>query len=329
MAHSNPIAILGAGSWGTALALNLARREQIVNIWSIDSTEIDAMLADKANNRYLPGHHLPETLHPTANLMEAVNEVTDILIVVPSIGYRQTLTQLKPYLQKNMRIICATKGLDAETGQLLSDVTHEVLGNTHPFAVLSGPSFAKEVAAGLPCAVMIASSDNIFQKDIIERFNSPIFRTHPTDDVIGVEIGGVIKNVIAIATGMFDGMALGANARSALITYGLAEITRLGLALGGKMETFNGLSGLGDLILTCSDDQSRNRRFGLAIGKGRHVLEVEREIGQVVEGKRNAELAVKLAQKHHIHVPICATVWKILQGNVNAKEAVANLLAEI
>lgn len=328
-AFATPIAILGAGSWGTALALSLSRRGQLVHIWSIDASEIEAMLADKANNRYLPGHPLPSTLKPFASLAEAVNGIQDILVVVPSVGYRQTLALLTPHLQKNARIICATKGLDAETGQLLGDVTHEVLGDAHPFAVLSGPSFAKEVAAGLPCAVIIASKQMDFRDALIQRFDQPLFRAYPSDDVIGVELGGVVKNVIAIATGMFDGMGLGANARSALITHGLAEITRLGLALGGQADTFTGLSGLGDLILTCSDDQSRNRRLGLAIGKGRNVEEAEREIGQVVEGKRNAELAVKLADQHNLPMPICQTVWQILQGKVNAKEAVSGLLGEI
>lgn len=326
---SKPIAILGAGSWGTALALYLSRRGQHINIWSIDASEIDAMLKDKANNRYLPGHPLPDTLKPHVDITETIRGVQDILIVVPSVGYRQTLTLIKPQLGKDMRIVCATKGIDADTCQLLGSVTHDVLGTTHPFAVLSGPSFAKEVAAGLPCAVMIASEHADFRHDLIQRFNSPIFRAYPTNDVTGVEVGGVVKNVIAIATGMFDGMNLGANARSALITHGLAEITRLGLALGGKAETFTGLSGLGDLILTCSDDQSRNRRMGLALGKGKKVDEAEKEIGQVVEGKRNAELAVKMAAQHNIDMPICQTIWQILQGKVVAKDAVAKLLAEI
>lgn len=324
-----PIAILGAGSWGTALGLYLSRRGQAVHIWSIDQTEIDAMNNDRANNRYLPGHAFPDSLIPYANLSDAIQGVTDILIVVPSAGYRSTVTNLQPILKQDMRIICATKGLDAETGALLSDVTEDVLGNNLHFAVLSGPSFAKEVAAGLPCAVNVASKQHAFLNDIVERFNSPIFRTYPCDDVIGVEVGGVIKNVIAIATGMFDGMQLGANARSALITHGLAEITRLGTALGGKATTFTGLSGLGDLILTCSDDLSRNRRYGLAIGKGQDVEGAEREIGQVVEGKRNAELAVKLAAQHKIKMPVCESVWSILQGKVKAREAVETLLTEI
>ena len=193
--------------------------------------------------------------------------------------------------------------------------------------MLSGPSFAREVAAGLPTAVSIASKNTVLRNDLIKRFNSPIFRTYPSDDVIGTEVGGVAKNVIAIATGISDGMALGANARSALITRGLAEIIALGTALGGKLETFIGLAGMGDLILTCGDDLSRNRRLGLAIGKGKNMETAEKEIGQVVEGKNSAELVEKLAKQHRINMPICNTVCQILQGKVNPKEAFMELMA--
>jgi glycerol-3-phosphate dehydrogenase (NAD(P)+) len=222
---------------------------------------------------------------------------------------------------KKFRIICATKGLDAETGQLLSEVATDVLGKDHLFAVLSGPSFAREVARGLPAALVIASFNPSFLKDLTHRFDSPLFRIHPSDDVIGVEVGGAVKNVIAIATGISDGMELGANTRSALITQGLAEIIRLGTALGGKPDTFIGLSGLGDLILTCSDDQSRNRRLGLAIGKGQDIKEAEKAIGQVVEGRRNAELIAMLAERHGINMPVCAAVFDILQAKLSAKDA--------
>lgn len=321
-----PITILGAGSWGTALALYLGRRYQTVRIWSIETSEITAMLTEKANNRYLPGIMLPDTIHPIANLADALEDIDDIIVVVPSVGFRQTLNKLKSVINKPPRIICATKGLDAETGQLLSEVTTDVFGKDHLFAVLSGPSFAREVAKGLPAALMIASHHPTFLTELTTRFNSPIFRIHPSHDVIGVEIGGVVKNVIAIATGISDGMELGANFRSALITQGLAEMIRLGTALGGKPDTFIGLSGLGDLILTCSDDQSRNRRLGLAIGKGQDVKLAEKEIGQVVEGKRNAELVAMLAQKHHVNMPICKAVFDILQAKSSAKDAFMQIL---
>lgn len=322
-----PIAVLGAGSWGTALALYLARRGQTVHLWSILETEISDMLRDGSNERYLPGHKLPDTLHPMANLREATSNVEDVLIVVPSIGLRKTLSLLKPLISSRTRLICASKGLDNNTGQLSNEIVSDVLGEANPFAVLSGPSFAKEVAAGLPTAVVIASKDNMVSAELMQRFSSPIFHVYPSHDIIGVEVGGVVKNVIAIGAGIIDGLKLGKNAQSALITCGLAEITRLGVALGGHAETFVGLAGLGDLILTCSDNQSRNRRLGLAIGEGKSIGEAEREIGQVVEGKRNAELVMILAKKHQVSMPICHFVNQILQDKLSAIVAVNEMLS--
>lgn len=315
-----PIAVLGAGSWGTALALYLARRGQTVRIFDIDTTEISAMRTERANNRYLPGIPFPENITPTADLTEALKDAEDVLVVIPSGAVRSSMEAIKPLINKNTRIILASKGIDSVTGRLLSEIIFEVLDPKQPFCVLSGPSFAKEVAQGLPCAVVIASKDKKTQSAVIKRFNSTIFHTNPSEDIIGVEIGGASKNVIAIATGICDGMKLGTNARSALITFGLAEITRLGLALGAKKETFTGLACLGDLILTCSDDQSRNRRLGLAIGRDKNIADAEKEIGQVVEGKRNAELVCKLADQYKIDMPICKIVWDILQGKANSEE---------
>ena len=325
--QQKPITILGAGSWGTALALYLARRGQTVRLWSVEIPEVAAMLAERTNSRYLPGFNFPDQIQPTANLADAVKDIDDVIVAVPSIGYRETLIMLKPLIDDHIRITSATKGLDTDTGQLLNEVAEEIFGKERKFAVLSGPSFAKEVAAGLPSAVVIASRHKTFVIELMQRFNSSIFRIYPSDDVIGVEIGGVVKNVIAIATGISDGMELGANARSALITRGLAEMIRLGVALGGKSETFIGLSGVGDLILTSTDNQSRNRRLGLAIGKGHDIHEAEREIGQVVEGKRNAELVAALAERHNVNMPICETIWEILQGKLKAKEAVEQMLS--
>lgn len=322
-----PITILGAGSWGTALALTLARKGQVVRLWSYEISEIAAMLAERTNNQFLPGFDFPDTIQPTANLSEAIKDIDDVLIAVPSVGFRETLIMLKESITPQIRITCATKGLDEDTGQLLNEVVEEVLGKNRKFAVISGPTFAREVAAGLPAAVVIASKDVTFIDDLSARFNSPMFRVYPSDDVTGVELGSVVKNVIAIATGISDGMELGSNARSALITRGLSEIIRLGLKLGGKLDTFIGLSGMGDLILTCSDNQSRNRRLGLAIGKGADIQKAEQEIGQVVEGKRNAELVAVLAEHHGVDMPICNAVWEVLQGKLSGKEALEQLLA--
>lgn len=322
-----PITILGAGSWGTALALNLARKGQTVRIWSYEISEVAAMLAERTNSQFMPGFPFPDTIQPTANLAEAVKGIDDVLIAVPSIGFRDTLIMLKDLITPHIRITCATKGLDADTGQLLNEVVEEILGTDRLFAVLSGPSFAREVAAGLPAAVVIASRHPDFVNDLMERFNSPIFRVYPSDDVKGVEVGGVVKNVIAIATGIADGMELGANARCALITRGLAEMMRLGMKLGGKTDTFIGLSGMGDLILTCTDNQSRNRRLGLALGKGNDIQKAEREIGQIVEGKRNAEIVAQLSERVGVDMPICQAVWQILQGKMTAKEALDQILS--
>lgn len=325
--YQKPIAVLGAGSWGGALALYLSRRGQPVKLWTIETDHVAEMLAERTNRRYLPGHPFPDTLQPIADLKTAITGMQDIMVAVPSIGFRETLTQLKPLLQSNARILWVTKGLDSKTGELLHQIADVVLGHTHSLAVLSGPSFALEVAAGLPTAVVVASKDADFAKDLVARFNSDIFRIYLSTDITGVEVGGIVKNVLAIATGISDGMGFGSNARCALITRGLAEMTRLGVALGGKNETFVGLAGLGDLVLTCTDNQSRNRRFGLSLGAGKKPQEAEKEIGQVVEGKLNAELLNQLAAKHHVSMPITEMVCQLISGKLSAQEAMKNLFA--
>jgi glycerol-3-phosphate dehydrogenase (NAD(P)+) len=323
-----PIAILGAGSWGTALALYLARLGQAVRLWAHDPHVIATMQAQRTNNRYLPGYLFPDSLQPVADLAETIQDSGDILIAVPSVAFRGILTSLKPYLPaKTIRIVWVTKGLDPQSGKLLHDVALEILGNKHEYAILSGPSFAKEVAEGLPTAIVAASHHTEFANDLVARFNSPVFRVYSSTDIIGVEMGGIVKNVLAIATGISDGMKLGANARSALITRGLTEIVRLGMALGGQQDTFMGLTGLGDLVLTCTDDQSRNRRFGLALSKNKTAQEAENEIGQVVEGKRNAELIMRLAAQYHVEMPITEAVWEILRGNLTPHQAMQLLLS--
>ncbi len=325
-AVNQPIAVLGAGSWGTGLALYLARRKQPVILWTHNAANAARMASEGSNSRYLPTHSFPESLSITDNLA-TLSAYTDILIAVPSAAFRETITALKPFLKPSARIVWATKGLDAATGQLLHQVAEEVLGKNHDYAILSGPSFAREVAAGLPTAVVIASKNKKYATDLINRFNSSIFRVYLSTDMIGVEICGVVKNVLAIATGIADGMQLGANARAAIITRGLAEMVRLGIAMGGLNETFMGLAGIGDLILTCTDNQSRNRRFGLAIGSGKSASVATKEIGQVVEGQQNTELVVKLAKHLNIEMPISETVLNILQEKISLNEALQSLLS--
>ena len=322
-----PIAILGAGSWGTAIGLTLARRGQTVHIWSIESAEITAMQTEQCNNRYLPGIPLPDTLKPMLDLAETVRGVKDIVMVVPSAGYRATLEQLLPLSTPETRILCAAKGLDGETGELLGQVTASVMGLTCPFAVLSGPSFAKEVAMGLPVAVDLASENSLMLRELTERFDHPLFSVHPCTDVVGVELGGVVKNVLAVGTGLIDGLELGASARSAFMTQGLHEMVHLGLALGANAQTFMGLSGIGDMILTCTDDLSRNRRLGLALGRGKTVPEAEQEIGQAIEGKRNADTVSRLAARLKVNMPICNAINLIVQGKIQPNAILPRLLS--
>jgi glycerol-3-phosphate dehydrogenase (NAD(P)+) len=323
---SQPIAILGAGSWGTALAIYLAKMGQPVRLWTHDAARCQLMQSERANKRYLPGHSFPDLIQPTAYLNAALANQCDILIAVPSAGFSKLLETLSPLISPATRILWVTKGLDSASHELLHTRAEKILG-PRPYAILSGPSFAREVADGLPTAIVIASNDSAFANDLMQRFNSPLLRVYLSTDIKGVEVGGAVKNVIAIATGIADGMRLGANARSALVTRGLAEMTRLGLALGGQYETFTGLAGVGDLILTCTDDQSRNRRFGLALGGGKSVAEAEESIGQVIEGKGNAEIVAALAKKLNVEMPITETVLAVLQNKLTTREAIQNLLA--
>lgn len=322
-----PITIVGAGSWGTALALFLARLKHPVNLWSYDSAHTKAMQNERMNQRYLPGHAFPDTLQVVDDLALALQTAHDVVIAVPSAAFRDTLLMLKPHILPATRIVWVTKGLDESSGQLLHETAHEILGSERPYAVLSGPSFASEVAQGLPTAVVIASDNHDFAQDLLKRFNSPLLRVYLSQDVIGVEVGGVVKNVMAIATGISDGMGFGANARCALITRGLAEMTRLGIAMGGQSETFTGLAGLGDLILTCTDNQSRNRRFGLLLGQGKSADVAESKIGQVVEGKRNADLVARVAESLQVDMPIVTAVLAVLQQKITANDALQQLLA--
>lgn len=324
--QSSPIAILGAGSWGTALAVHLAQNGQSVNLWEFDANQVIALQRDRSNQRYLPGFELPDNVTVMGDMEAAVKNVRDILIVVPSYAFCQTLLALKPLINTGVRVAWATKGIDHESCRLLHELVVEHLGE-RPIAVLSGPSFAREVAQALPTAIVAASNDEAFVLDLVKRFNHHAFRVYMSKDIIGVQLGGAIKNVIAIAVGASDGLRYGANAKSALITRGLAEIMRLGLAMGAESRTFMGLSGLGDLVLTCTDDQSRNRRLGLAIASGKSVDTAVQEIGQVVEGINTVEQALYLAKKYKVEMPICQQVGKILSGKIQLHDAVVELFS--
>ena len=319
---SHPIAVLGAGSWGTALAILLARNGMQVNLWSHNAEHAKLMQQDRENSRYLPGLTLPDNINVASDFETALAGIKDVLIVVPSHAFRSTIQNLKPFLTPSNRIAWATKGLETNSYKLLHQVAREELGNDIPLAVISGPTFAKEVAQGLPGAVTIASTDSNFALDWANALHNDHFRAYTGDDVIGVEIGGACKNVVAIAAGIADGMGFGANARAALIARALSEITRLGVSLGAKAETFTGLTGLGDLVLTCTDDQSRNRRTGIAIGKGKNLADAVKEIGQVVEGIATAKEVVALAKQQNVDMPITEQVYHVLHHNTPPENAV-------
>lgn len=320
--NSQTIAVLGAGSWGTALAMLLGQNKHQVNLWSHNVEHARAMQQARENNHYLAGLTFPETLNVSADLEATFEDATNILIVVPSHAFRETLEKIKPFISTSHRIAWATKGLEANSCKPLHLVAREVLGDKIPLAVISGPTFAKEVAQGLPGAVTVASNDQTFALDWAHFLHNDHFRAYTSDDVIGVEIGGACKNVIAIAAGIADGMGFGANARAALIARALAEITRLGTSLGANAETFTGLTGLGDLVLTCTDDQSRNRRTGIALGKGEKLDIVVKQIGQVVEGVTTAKEVVALAKKQEIDMPITEQVYNVLYENSSPQDAV-------
>lgn len=320
------IAVLGAGSWGTALALVLARNNHSVKLWGHNRDRIEKYRLANCNEQYLPGVPFPDNLNAEPDLGEAVRNCTLVVVAVPSHAFRELLEHLPPLLQSPCGIVWATKGLELKTGRPLHHVVKSVLGEGFPSAILSGPTFAGEVARGQPTAVTVASESEAFASDLVGIFHNPKFRAYTTTDVVGVELGGAIKNVLAIAAGVADGLGYGANARAALITRGLAELMRLGLTLGGRPETLMGLSGVGDLILTCTDNQSRNRRFGVGLGKGLAAKTVVADIGQEIEGIPTAKIVHELSLRHQIEMPITEQVYRILYESLSPEEAVRNLL---
>lgn len=322
-----PIVVLGAGSWGTALAIQFARGGGPTVLWGRAEDEPEKLARERVNTRYLPGAQFPPSLTVEPDLAKALAAGDDVVLVVPSSALRAVLTQIKPMLGDQARIAWASKGFELSTGKLPHEVAREVLGPAVPIAVLSGPTFAKEVGQGLPTAIAVASPHDDYALELAERISSGGFRAYTQSDIVGVEIGGAVKNVLAIATGCSDGLGFGSNSRVFLITRGLAELMRLGVALGAKRETLMGLAGLGDLVLTCTDDQSRNRRFGRAIAAGKPVDQAIAEIGQVVEGYHAAKAVHFVAEKHDVDMPICNYVYDVLHRGVPLKDVVASMLA--
>jgi glycerol-3-phosphate dehydrogenase (NAD(P)+) len=321
-----PVAVVGAGSWGTALAIQLARAGHPTRLWSRSAADAAAMRAERRNRRYLPEAAFPEAIEVHDDLAAAVRGADTLIIAVPSHGLRALLMQLKPLLRRDARLAWATKGFELETLKLPHQVAYEVLGDRYPVAVLSGPTFAREVGMGLPTAMTVASPDEEFASQLAHRLHAHNFRAYTSTDIVGVEVGGAVKNVLAVGAGLCDGLGFGANTRVALITRGLSEVTRLGVALGAQPETFMGLAGLGDLVLTSTDNQSRNRRFGLALAAGKSVEEALREIGQVVEGYTAARAVHAVALREKVDMPIASGIYRVLYENEPARDVVKDLM---
>src|SRR5947207_12186008 len=308
------VAVLGAGSWGTALAVHLSRVGHDVRLWARDQALADDMSARRANNVYLPDVTLPGTVFVTHDLERALDGAALVICAVPSHGCRGVLRRATPHLVSHATLVSATKGLEADTHRRVSEVIAEEVGLLHPVVVLSGPSFAGEVAQQLPTVVLAASEDARATAIVQAEFRGPYFRLYGSDDVVGVEIGGAMKNVIAIAAGVVEGLGLGHNALAALITRGLAEITRLACAAGGRRDTLAGLSGLGDLVLTCTGSLSRNRHVGIELARGRSLKEVLAGMKMIAEGVRTPGAALALGARHGVELPIAGQVAELLPG---------------
>jgi glycerol-3-phosphate dehydrogenase (NAD(P)+) len=320
------VIVLGAGSWGTALAVLLARNGRRVCIWGHDATALARVARERENKQYLPGIALPESIETTVDLGELGSAHDQFLVAVPSHAFRMVLQGLKPHLKQKAIVAWGTKGFEPGTGKLLHEVVRETLGDGAGYAVVSGPSFAGEVARNLPTALTVAAEDGAIATTVAEWLRNERMRVYTSTDVAGVELGGAIKNVMAIAAGISDGLGFGANARAALITRGLAELARLGVAMGGARETFMGLAGAGDLILTCTDNLSRNRRVGLGLGEGRELSAVLTDLGQEAEGVATARELFNLAERLQVEMPITEQVYRVLYEGRSPQRAVEVLL---
>ena len=319
--------VYGAGSWGTALAMQLARSGTPTTLWGRDAEQLAEMANERRNRRYLPDFELPEALTIEPDIEAATASADHLLLVPPSHGFATLLECLASVLEADQGVAWASKGFEPGTGRLLHEVAEDILGDRHPLAVVTGPSFAREVAANLPTAVSVAGTDEDFTALVAAALHGGNFRAYTNTDIIGAELGGAVKNVLAVATGIADGMRLGDNARAALITRGLAEMMRLGAAMGAVPQTLTGLPGMGDLVLTCTGDLSRNRRLGLKLGEGKTVEAAVDEIGQVVEGVGTAEEVWRLAQRHDVEMPISEQVHGIIHKGWDPHEALRRLLS--
>ena len=321
------VGVFGAGSWGTALAAQAARNGHATTLWGRDSAQIKAMRDSHRNTRYLPDLELPAGLEFSDQLGEVTANSDLLLAVVPSHAFPAVLTEIAPKRRPGCGFAWATKGFELGSGRFLHEVAEAMLGADAPLAVVTGPSFAREVTQGLPTAVTVHGEHQAFCQSVADALHGPTFRVYTGSDMIGAELGGAMKNVLAVATGIADGMNLGLNARAGLITRGLNEMLRLNQALGGRAETLMGLAGLGDLVLTATGDLSRNRRLGLALGKGQSIEQAVAAIGQVVESIQTADEVIRLASRHQLELPICALVARVLHGEITPQEGLKLLLS--
>ena len=321
------IAVLGAGSWGTALAAQMARNDHTVTLWGRDRQQMDAMRDSRINARYLPGIELPAALAFESDLERAARAADLVLVVVPSHAFPELLREIAPNCPRARGVAWATKGFELGSGRFLHEVAAQALPERTPLAVVTGPSFAKEVAQGLPTAVTVHSEEAGFARLVAESLHGSSFRAYTGSDVLGAELGGAMKNVLAVATGIADGMQLGLNARAGLITRGLNEMLRLNVALGGRTETLMGLAGLGDLVLTCTGDLSRNRRLGLALGRGESLDTAVKAIGQAVESIQTVDEVMRLANREGLDLPISSLVQRVLHQEITPHEGLHLLLA--
>ena len=320
------VAILGAGSWGTAIALHLANIGHDVRLWGRNADLIREMQARRANAVYLPDIVLPTGVAPTPSLEEALTRADFVIAAMPSHGTRGVIRSAAPLIPRQALIVSATKGIEQDTLQRVSEVIAQEVRGARPIAVLSGPSFAMEVARGLPTAVSVACADPVLAEEVQREFRAPYFRLYASTDVVGVEIGGALKNIIAIAAGVVEGLGLGQNALAALITRGLAEITRLACAAGGSRETLAGLSGLGDLVLTCTGSLSRNRHVGIELARGRSIGDVVAGMKMVAEGVKTTGAALALGRQYGVELPIATQMAEVLAGRRSAAAAVEELM---
>jgi glycerol-3-phosphate dehydrogenase (NAD(P)+) len=320
------VTVLGAGSWGTALAVHLGRVGHDVRLWARDPALVDDMASRRANAVYLPDVTLPDVVTVTHDLRLALGEADLVVSAIPSHGCRDVVRRAAPFLAPRAVIVSATKGLEADTMRRMSEIIEQETDAAHPVVVLSGPTFAVEVARQLPTAVLVASESAAAIELVQHEFRGPHFRLYGSDDVIGVEMGGALKNIIAIAAGVVEGLGLGHNALAALITRGLAELTRLACAAGGRRETLAGLSGLGDLVLTCTGSLSRNRHVGLELARGRALPEILGNMKMVAEGVRTTGAALELGAKYGVELPIATQMAEVLDGRSDVRTAISALM---